>query len=401
MRNTQAVPGKAPTDAAKPNNNYWQAKYSSTHRPVRIKEFPVGIEPPQKVRIYRRASHFLLQWWDKGAKKTLSERIDSDLFDAIVRAHEIDRRLEVRGSTGRGVARIGHQDLVDRYLESLQRHADAGEIDADTVTRYASALNRHYLTYALQPAVERKFRNVNSVNRDFQLGLAAYLNTATVQPNGHTNSKPRPMRRPDYVLDVARAMYLWAADPDQGKLLPEDFRNPFLRRGRRQRQAPPNQLGEPDITVPMAADFLQACDDYQLRLFAPLVLYGLRPSELCYLFGNPDDRHGLDVVCRPELDYRTKGGRDKRLPLVPPLPELLYGNGKGRPSGLLYLRRCAVEGSGRIRLLASTREELVAEFERRCKQDRVHTAADRRRVRDQVLRDAGGMNYDHIATEFQ
>jgi integrase len=151
----------------------------------------------------------------------------------------------------------------------------------------------------------------------------------------------------------------------------------------------------------MAADFLQACDDYQLRLFAPLVLYGLRPSELCYLFGNPDDRHGLDVVCRPELDYRTKGGRDKRLPLVPPLPELLYGNGKGRPSGLLYLRRCAVEGSGRIRLLASTREELVAEFERRCKQDRVHTAADRRRVRDQVLRDAGGMNYDHIATEFQ
>jgi integrase len=43
---------------------------------------------------------------------------------------------------------------------------------------------------------------------------------------------------------------------------------------------------------------------------------------------------------------------------------------------------------------------LVKEFQRRSAAGGIHTAADRRRLRDQLLHDAGGINYDHIVAEF-
>ena len=43
---------------------------------------------------------------------------------------------------------------------------------------------------------------------------------------------------------------------------------------------------------------------------------------------------------------------------------------------------------------------LVKEFQRRCTAPGIRTAADRHRVRDQLLHDAGGINYDVIVSEF-
>ena len=42
----------------------------------------------------------------------------------------------------------------------------------------------------------------------------------------------------------------------------------------------------------------------------------------------------------------------------------------------------------------------MKEFQRRCAAAGIRTAADRRRVRDQLLHEAGGITYDHIVTEF-
>jgi integrase len=43
---------------------------------------------------------------------------------------------------------------------------------------------------------------------------------------------------------------------------------------------------------------------------------------------------------------------------------------------------------------------MVKEFERRCGAATASTAAQRRLIRDRLFHEAGGMNYDHIATEF-
>ena len=377
----------------------WVEKYGSRHRPERITSFPTGIDPPEKVRIYQRREYYLLQWWDKTEKKTLSERIDGDLLESLVRAREIDERLKTHRKTGGGVARLKHEDLVGKYLTSLDHRADAGEIEPTTVKRYASALQEHYLAFATQPNIERKYRYASDVNRDFQLELAAYLKSATVKPNGHPNSKSSSMSGQGYIVDVARAMYQWAIDSDQGNLLAEDFRNPFLRNGRRLRSEPQDQFGEPDITLSMATEFLEACDDYQRRLFVPLIFYGLRPSELCFLFQTSNNDDWLDVVCRPDLDYRTKGGRNKRLPVPSLLSELIYNDSDNR--GLIYLRRGVAEGREHPSLQGYTESELEAEYKKQYRKAKATTAKDKLRVRDQVLQDAGGLNYDHIANEFK
>jgi integrase len=208
------------------------------------------------------------------------------------------------------------------------------------------------------------------------------------------------MRRQDYVLDVARAMYCWASDPERGKLIPEGFRNPFFRHGRNGRATATAQLGEPDITTAMAVDFINACDAFQLRLFAPLTVYGLRAAEPCFLLYEHLDQDWLRVPCMPELAYQTKGRREKRLPVLPCITALLHPPSQSAAAGFLYVRRGVIAGVEKPRLAGASLGDLVQEFRRRCAAPKVCTAADRRRVRDGVLHDAGGITYDHIVTEF-
>lgn len=69
-------------------------------------------------------------------------------------------------------------------------------------------------------------------------------------------------------------------------------------------------------------------------------------------------------------------------------------------SGLFYLRRGVVANADTTPLLGAALQALVKEFQRRCAAPEIRTAADRQRVRGQILHDAGGINYDHIVTEF-
>ena len=63
---------------------------------------------PQELPVQERsastgAGHFVLQWWDKAAKRNLSERIDGDLVAAITRPRYIHERLENFHSSGGGI----------------------------------------------------------------------------------------------------------------------------------------------------------------------------------------------------------------------------------------------------------------------------------------------------------
>jgi hypothetical protein len=139
----------------------WAEKYAAKHRLVRVRDFPDGISSPRKVRIYLRGDRYhVLQWWDPATKRTLSERVDGDLLDALLRARQIDQRIENHCSAGNQTRRVGHQELVEAFVADLHRRADAGEIDPRTVKRYSSSLENHYLAYALRPDIERKFRHI-------------------------------------------------------------------------------------------------------------------------------------------------------------------------------------------------------------------------------------------------
>lgn len=96
-----SIPDETPaTGASDPS---WSDRYGDTHRWRRFVAFPAGIAPPQKVRVYQRAGHFLLNWWDPGEKRNLSERVDGDLLAALTRARAIDERVTTVRTAGAGV----------------------------------------------------------------------------------------------------------------------------------------------------------------------------------------------------------------------------------------------------------------------------------------------------------
>lgn len=379
----------------------WSSRYGERHRLQRITELPRGVAAPEKVRLYWRHDHYVLQWWDPGAKANLSDRVDGDLVAAITRARQIEERLVHFRHSGQGKQRrLSHGDLVDRFLADLHQRADAGEIGASTVVRYHDAL-QHYRAFCDQPDVRRAWPHAAAVNREFRLALSSFLNTRAISPNGRAAAAKRPMRGHGFVLDTVRAMFGWAADADRGALLPDGFRNPFLRRGVRTSLLQGDQLAEPDISLSMALDMVKACDRYQLRLFVPMLLFGMRAAEPCMLFREFLDGDWLRVPCLPELGYLTKGRRDKRFPLLEEVQDfwdLLRGQ---RTHGLLYRRRALEDRQENAPLGSHSLEELTAEYRRRCGASKRTDAATRQRLRKEVMSEAGSLRYDDVEQEFQ
>jgi hypothetical protein len=382
------------------NRNTWSQRYSH-HRLIRVAEFPAGIAPPKKVRVYTRGAKNLLSWWDCALGCSRWERVEGDLVAAIVRAREIDRRLaEARTAGVAGRTRLTHAELVAAYLEDLSRRADAGEVTPGTVERYRAALD-HFLEFCEEAATSRKWPYAAGADRQFRLTLAAFLCDRPVRPNGRDGAEARPMKAIGYVMDTVRAAFAWAADPDRGRLLPDTFRNPFISTGQTRQIAPADPLARPDLNTEMAIDMIKACDRFQLRLFAPMILFGLRAAEPCVVFtADLTDSH-MAVVNRPELAVRTKGRRDKRLPLAPALGRLWDLLRSGTNGGLLFTRRGVVDGTETPPLAGCSPAELATEYRARLGRLRERGSAARERVRRELFRDAGGLAYDGVEGEFR
>jgi integrase len=373
----------------------WREKYGANHKIIRISQFPAGIAAPKKVRIYSRRDHYILQFWDPHSKRTQSVRVAGDLIDALSEARKLDIRLEDNKHAGLGARKLSHADLVDQFIADLHRRADAGEIATTTVNRYESALC-HYRAFCERPEIAKCYRTAASVNREFRLAFSSYAATNIVK-RGNTPARLSAQSGP--VFDAVRTMFNWACTAERGNLLPIEFRNPFERIEKAGRQPARDPFGEPDITVAMAAEFIDACDDYQFPLFTTLILYGLRAAEPRHLFHEHHDENWLKVPCIPELDYLTKGQRDKRFPLISPIG--FHGSAGTPQQGLLFTRRQLLNSKRSAPLAGASLHDLTQEFKKRCDMERQPSAATRQLIREQVLRFAGGLNYDHIEHEFR
>jgi hypothetical protein len=377
----------------------WSERYGERHRLVRIADFPVGITAPKKVRLYFRCDHFVLQWWDPATRQNQSDRVDGDLVTAISHARQIEERLTHFRRSGQGRRRVSHGDLVQQFLADVAKRADAGIIDPATLRRYRSAL-RHYESFCQQNEIRKAFPYAASVNRDFRLSFAAFLSSRRTTANGRPGADARPMKGQAFVLDAVRAMLQWAGDPERGNLFPDGFRNPF-HRSAEERTLPRNDpLAEPDITLPMALAFVRACDLYQLRLFTPMLLFGLRAAEPCFLFGEYLDDSWLRVPCNSDLEYLTKSRRSKKFPLIEDLLPFWKVLRPSNVHGLLYVRRGVLEGREESPWQGASLAELVAEFRARCAAVHSPGLTERQRLRDGLLHEAGGIRYDHVEQEF-
>jgi len=376
----------------------WNERYGEKHRWRRFQTWLPGIASPVKVRVYERAGHYLLNWWDPAARKNLSERITGDLLTALARARLIDDRIvNFRTAGNAAKPKIGHNELIDLFLSDVARRVDARLLADTTLDRYRAALD-HYRDWCRLPAVEKKYPHAANANREFRLELSAFLACRTVCGNGRRGT-PRPMKSQGLVLDVARAMFEWAADPDRGNLMPEGFRNPFLGGGEHRPLFVGDPLAAPKITMTMAAEFLSACSAPEKKLFAPMILFGLRASEPCYLFREHLTENGLEVPNIDDLDYFTKGRRGKRFPWTPELAGLrvlLYSDGN---QGLLY-RRSDFSGLGHPAVESPSLAQISDEYHLRLAEADQNNRRAHLKVRKQLFREKGALTYDDIEMIF-
>lgn len=384
------------TAAAAARRRRWQIRYARRHQPVRIKRFPKGVAAPVKVRIYRRCEYHQLQWWEPSARQTITLRVDDDLVGSLAKAREIDQRLLHFRRSGHCGYQLTHAQLLQRYLEYLRGRADDGMIATSTVRRYSEALAHYhrFLTVAIAQDCEKACRADSALVRQFQ----SWLHRRQVSPNGRENCHGRqPMASSEMAMGVVRSMYAWGADVNRGNLLPSGFANPFANTHMHVRRPPRNPVGEPDITLAMAVDFLGACDWHQLRLFVPMVFWGLRPGEVGWLFHEHVSDRFLEVKCIQRLAFMTKGVRDKSLPMLPALRSLL---GAGQGHGLILCRRPVEEGRGKPPLLGLSLTELYRAFEHRVQLTGDNTSASREEVRNMLMHDAGALTYGWIRGEY-
>jgi hypothetical protein len=389
-------PGTSDAAAATASADGWR-RYARRHNPVRV-DVPPDMAVLRHARVYKRNKHYYAEVHDPAQKTNVRSRRALTLLEAIADAVELDRLVAEERSTGRR-ARFTHRDLVAAYTDDLARRAEAAELASGTTRRYATAL-AHYLAFSAEAEIVARYPHATGVDKGFARAFAARLDAIAISPNGHQNAKKRRMRGQAFVLDTVRAMYEWARDPERGNLLPASFKNPFLGLSRRLRADRGTPLREPDVTTEMAVEFVAACDSYHLRLFAPVILYGLRPGELCFLFREYVTDRFLRVPCNPALLYTTKGRISKELPLFGPVGGILLSDGDEGPSGLLYRQRQSVEGSVPPPVWAVSLDSLVTEFERRCVEAGQPGRAERLNLRDQVMKEAGAVTYDDIQADF-
>ena len=380
--------------------NNWVKKYSERHRFHRVLQLSAGIKMPRKVRIYQRSEHFVLQWWDRQFKKTLSTRVDGDLIEAISKAREIDENLLNFRRSGKCNARINQVQLLAQYQAHLERRSNSGEISLTTVNRYRSALS-HYANFVKQPHILARYEKAIGIDHAFALEFRTYLKNLWVSPNGHPAASRKRLESLTYVMNTARGLFAWALSDQSGPLLPPQFTNPFAVRFRDTDETSSDLFGDPDISLAMAADFVRACDAWQLPLFCMYIFYGLRAAEPCWLFAESISYDWLRVECDRQLGYTTKGRRDKRLPMIEPVRRALAIAACPRSEGLLFQRRPSAIRRQRDQVLTRSREEMRTSYSNRIKERKTTSAAEAIKLRGEIHWQSGGLNYDLINKEFR
>jgi integrase len=232
-----------------------------------------------------------------------------------------------------------------------------------------------------------------------------YLRTLEVSPNGHPNSPKRPLldKGIKYILQCCRSLFHFAI---KHRYLSPYADNPFSALDL-ERIPVENAKQVILFSVEQERNFLEACDAWQLPLFATLVMTGMRPGELTHLLLPDDldlDAGILHVRNKPELGWQVKTRNEREIPLVPPLVELFKLKLANRKSGVLFQRRRFAEdgtASPQLQTIRQMQTEIAARIASvEAENGRIVSREEKSRIARSVWRDAGLIKTEQVRKEF-
>lgn len=275
----------------------------------------------------------------------------------------------------------------------IDYHEHVARSSLATVNRYRTA-TRHLVEFGERPG-GRPFA-AHEIDVE---AFVRHLRSLRVAPNGHRNSRLRPLRDNGvrYILETCRSMYAYAV---KRRHLPPYTDNPFAGIGGKRSRV---EDAKPVFVFDEESElrFLTAADHWTFAVHFLLAKTGLRVGELVRLLVEDIDFEGgwLHVRNRPELNARTKTRRERAVPLIAEIIRVLRALVGHRQAGLVILRQTidpkhlplAQADSGQLAEIARRR---IADLEAA-----EHANLDRRaviRVQQQLWREAGATSADRI-----
>jgi integrase len=346
-----------------------------------------------KVTAYLRGHVWYLCYFEHG--KRHRPRVGTDRDAARQLAAQINGQLATGAPAALSFEPIPVAELRTRWLE---HHEQVLRSSVGSITRYRTATD-HLLRYLeLHPV-----RHASLFQASHAEAFVRHLRAIRVSPNGHPNTAKRPLldKGVRYVLECCRALFNFAA---KRRHLSPYAENPFAVLDLDRIPVETRRTVELFSSEQEHA-FLAACDDWQLPVFATLLLTGLRPGELCHLL-LPDDldlESGiLRVRNKPRLGWQVKTRNQRDIPLMPELTAALRRHLSGRKEGPVFRRR--LWGEARCPFDATP---LAAEREldrRVAAKEAVSgvpvTRADRNRLARRLWREMGVVREDRVRLEF-
>ncbi|MBD3675704.1 MAG: tyrosine-type recombinase/integrase [Planctomycetaceae bacterium] len=356
-----------------------------------IKSFRVG-----RVRGDLRGKVWYLTYYDQGRRHR--PRVGPDLDEARRHAAEINSQLENCAPVSSSFRSIKIVDLQERWLD---HHETVTRSSLKTISRYRSATNHLivFVTDSRVPASTGQFRVEHA-----EL-FVKHLRAVHVSPNGHPHSEKRPLRDKGlrYILEVCRSMFHFAS---QRRHLPPYASNPFTAL---QIDKIPTEDSKPIelFDDEQERQFLEATDDWQFPIFLTLMLTGLRPGELSYLFWPDDIDEQLRAIVirnRPQLGWQVKTRRERMIPLHPVLYRVIKLCTLNRQSGTLFQRRRFTNSKPpplATRPLDVLEKELLLRVDQKeAELERQLSRVERQQVCRTIWRDVGLIKSDYLRTSF-
>ena len=318
----------------------------------------------------------------------------ADTEEAAARlAAQVNAQLSSGAQTLFSYEPVTVAELRRRFLD---HHEHVLGSSLATVRRYRAA-TRHLESFV---AANGKPTHAHLIAVD---RFVRYLRVLQVAPNGHANSRTRPLRGTGirYILEVCRSMYAFAA---KKRHLPPYAENPFAELALERLKV---EDAKPIFIFDDATElaFFQAADNWSFPVHFTLAKTGLRSGELRHLLIEEVDLESgwLQVRNKPELGWRIKTGRERPIPLIDELVHVLRRVIGERTSGPVFLRQLfRAEESD---LSAADYNSLVAVG--RSRLDRAESDQGRSLTREEqavvcrgVWRDAGAVRAEAIRKSF-
>lgn len=344
-----------------------------------------------KVSYYEHHGAWHVYYRD-GSKQVRRRAGDTEREAAQVAA-QVHAQLSVAAPTLFSFTPVTVAELRRQWLDY---HEHVLRSSLATISRYRAA-TQHLENFALEANPGKPAHELHGEN------FVRYLRMLEISPNGHAHTRRRTLRDKGvrFILETCRSLFGYAA---KKRHLPPYADNPFAGLGgKRFRIEDAKEIFVFDAES--EPRFLEACGTWDFPIHFTLAKTGMRPGELCRLLIEEVDlvEGWLFVRNKPELGWRIKTGRERRIPLLPELVAVLRRAIGNRVSGPIFLRprfelrTCSMLDSRRVGMakLVVQRSEAAANLS-----GRVISRAERSAVAETVWRDVGALSSDHVRRSF-